>query len=68
MSYSRLLLPALAAQTAAAQDQKKLLPVKTIKYHDLPVKVSGRIHTGAYWRRRRRHVERPGAGYSLTHG
>ena len=45
MSLSRrdlsLLLPALAARTAAAQDQKKLLPTKIFKYEDLPVKVNG---------------------------
>ena len=45
MSLSRrdlnLLLPALAAQTAAAQDQKKLLPTKMFKYEELPVKANG---------------------------
>src|SRR5438105_4737219 len=45
MKYSRrdlsLLLPALAAATAAGQDQKKLLPTKTFKFEDLPVKVNG---------------------------
>jgi len=45
MSYSRrdlgLLLPALAAATATAQDQKKLLPTQVFHYEDLPVKVNG---------------------------
>jgi len=45
MNYSRrdlsLLLPALAANTAAAQDQKKPLPTKIFKYEDLAVKVNG---------------------------
>lgn len=45
MSYTRrdlnLLLPALAAATAAAQDQKKLLPTRIFEYEDLPVKVNG---------------------------
>jgi quercetin dioxygenase-like cupin family protein len=45
MSYSRrdlsLLLPALAAAAAEAQDTKKLLPTKIFKYEDLPVKVNG---------------------------
>jgi quercetin dioxygenase-like cupin family protein len=31
----------LAARTAAAQDQQKLLPTKIFKYEDLPVKVNG---------------------------
>jgi len=45
MSYSRrdlsLLLPALAAATAAAQERKQLLLTKIFKYEDLPVKVNG---------------------------
>jgi len=45
MSYSRrdlsLLLPTLAAATAAAQERKQLLLTKIFKYEDLPVKVNG---------------------------
>jgi len=45
MSYSRrdlsLLLPALAAASASAQDSKKPLPTKIFHYEDLPVKVNG---------------------------
>ena len=48
MNYSRrdlsLLLPALAAATAAAEDQKKTLATKIFKYEDLPVKVNGKNH------------------------
>ncbi len=46
MDYTRrdmgLILPALAAATAAAQQQSKtVLPSKAFKYEDLPVKVNG---------------------------
>ncbi|MDR3698046.1 MAG: cupin domain-containing protein [Candidatus Sulfopaludibacter sp.] len=45
MPYSRrdlaLLLPALTAATAAAQDPKGPLPSKVYKFEDLPVKVNG---------------------------
>jgi quercetin dioxygenase-like cupin family protein len=45
MPYSRrdlaLLLPALTAGAAAAQDPKKTLPSKVYKFEDLPVKVNG---------------------------
>jgi quercetin dioxygenase-like cupin family protein len=36
-----LLLPALAAATAAAQSPKKMLPSKAFPYDDLPVRVNG---------------------------
>ena len=49
MSYSRrdltLLLPALAAATAAAQD--KSLPSKVYRFEDLPVKTNGKNHSRA---------------------
>ena len=45
MPYSRrdlaLLLPALTAATAAAQEPKKVLASKVYKFEDLPVKVNG---------------------------
>lgn len=45
MPYSRrdlaLLLPALTAAAAAAQDPKKTLPSKVYRFEDLPVKVNG---------------------------
>lgn len=44
MNYSRrdlrLLLPALAAASAQAQQDGQILPARTYKYEDLPVKVN----------------------------
>ncbi len=44
MNYSRrdlsLLLPALAAATAQAQQDSQILPARAYKYEDLPVKVN----------------------------